>query len=103
MASNRLPPGKQLLGEALADDDDALCAFLVGIPEIAALNQRQPQGREEVRRYGAESRAGIVHAVLAVRAFDGKGHADAESVGVAPRHTVAGRDVFDSGYRTDPP
>jgi hypothetical protein len=53
---------KQLLCDALADDDHTFCAVTVTVPEIAAFQNRYAQGFKESRRYRPEPRTRIIMA-----------------------------------------
>ena len=93
--------GKERVGDAFADDDDALGAILVGFAEIAALEQGHAQGVKEAGRDGAEAGAWIFLAVFALGSVDGEHHADGEGAAVTPGNAEAGGDVFDAGESSD--
>ena len=93
--------GEERVGEALADDDDALGAVLVGVAEVAAFDDGKPHGSEEVGRYRAELGAQIVLTVLARGSLGGEGEADVQTLLVAPGNTEAGGHVFHSGQGCD--
>src|SRR5581483_2996299 len=61
---HRVLTGVKHLRKALADDHDALVAFLVPLVKVAAIENRNTHGGEESRRDGAELRAELVLAIL---------------------------------------
>ena len=94
-------PGKSCVGDALADDDDALGAVAIRLGEVAARDQRDAERREEAGRHRAEPRARIVLAVLARPPFDRELEAGAEAARVAPRHGAAEGDALDARHGGD--
>ena len=97
IAIERLLPGKEFLGHALADDHDAFGAFAVGVSKIAALDNGHAEGFEESGRYGTEACAQITLTVLSGCTIHGKDEIDVQCPGIAPGNAEAGRHVLDSG------
>ena len=92
LAVERVLAGEERLREALADDDDALGAVLVGVAEVAAFEDRQPHGSEEVRaRRSGTWRGDRPGRSCAWRPAAAKAKLMLESLIVAPGNAEAGR------------
>jgi len=88
--------GEEVVGDALADDDDAVGSVFVGVAEVTAFEEGDAEGGEVSRRDRAEVGAEVFACVFAGGTFDGKGKADDECLGVAPGNAESGGDAADA-------
>src|SRR5579883_2364976 len=89
--------GKHSLRETLADNDDFFALTPIGVIEVAAGEQWNPQSIEETGRDASETRTRDQLTRSGPALVGGKLESGAESAGVAPRHNGPDSDSIDAG------